>query len=250
MNFSARENDLPSVVLGHGGVPLVHCEQGVRPDLNDVVLQVDVSDELQCVGLPLVKTWWQQDGLAAVHGEPDVALVHEEDGTIAVLNVSLDRHSTTLGVHVHRVDVVHARSCQEIPPFLVPELEDVRGRHEELFVEHVIKEAATNWIAQVVQNPSPEVCLLTRVRLQQVQVGKILPAVLAHQQVGLPDCSVGRGVLELVAVQVWVVVFIGTRIGQEAFLDLHILRHRWASSSQPPLSLSLSVPELDPSLSF
>ena len=222
MDLASRKDALPSVVLGHSGVALVNGEKGVGTDLDDVVLEVDGSHELEGVALPLMEARRKQDGLAPVHGEPNVPLLHGQDGTVAVLNESalvLPEYTDggSLRVNVHIADVVHPGSSEKVAAVVVAELEDVASGNQVLLVEEIIREEAAERELDQVPQATIQIGHLVGVRLEEIQVLERFLSVIQDQEVRLEDCSVRRAVLEEVSVQMSIALVV---VIQQAYLDV------------------------------
>lgn len=202
MRVTALQDLLLPVVLGHRRVPLVHGEQGVRAQLDVVVVQAHGLLELQGLAGPDVDPGREEEGLAVVHRDPDVALLHDQDGSVPVLQLAVVRQCRGANVlHEDGIDVVHAGLREEVPPPLVHKQPDMPRWDEHLEVRGSVEDAAHHRTAIVpVEAAPPQVVLLGGGGLPVIALKDLLErllAVVCGEQPCVPQRPVRWGVLHV-----------------------------------------------------
>mmetsp|Transcript_5556 Transcript_5556/g.10118 ORF Transcript_5556/g.10118 Transcript_5556/m.10118 type:complete len:359 (+) Transcript_5556:1182-2258(+) len=220
---SARQDDLLTVVLSDSRVTFVHGKKRVWTHGDLVVVQVNESNEVHGVRLPLMKSRRQEHWLSPVNCKPNEALLHGYNVTVAVLDKPPHGLRLALGVHVEGLDQVHARSSKEVTPLIVAKLQHVTSRNQIFLVEGIVPEETADGKLQAKLDSTPQVFVFRSIRLQEVQITDVVLAIVGDQKAGSCKGFVGWAILELISIQMWVVV--GIHVAYEALLQLTVFRH-------------------------
>mmetsp|Transcript_43591 Transcript_43591/g.98186 ORF Transcript_43591/g.98186 Transcript_43591/m.98186 type:complete len:240 (+) Transcript_43591:1079-1798(+) len=202
MRGTTWQDVLPAIVLRHCCVALVNSEEGERTQLDNVLRQghgIRVSEGLRG---PHMNAGWQQDWLAVVKGQTNVALLHYQDGAIAMHQGIVARQRLySEACDIHTPDVVHPWLREQVAPLTVHEKTNMSCRHKELHMSSVVCHTTKCRHAPARLHALHQVVLLRRVCSQvnprSKDIFKVLLAKLRREQVVLLQGAVCRCVFHV-----------------------------------------------------
>mmetsp|Transcript_47684 Transcript_47684/g.96243 ORF Transcript_47684/g.96243 Transcript_47684/m.96243 type:complete len:203 (+) Transcript_47684:908-1516(+) len=133
MHLATVQDHHLAVVLGDGGVALVHGHERVGSEVDDWLREVDVLLENQSLALPLVHPRWQKHGMPAIGAQADEALGYSNYATITMDDcLHGDRNIVRIHLHEWIEQPMDTREEKIVFAVLAPTCADMAFLHREV----------------------------------------------------------------------------------------------------------------------
>mmetsp|Transcript_38197 Transcript_38197/g.89634 ORF Transcript_38197/g.89634 Transcript_38197/m.89634 type:complete len:276 (+) Transcript_38197:1090-1917(+) len=195
VSVAASQDHLLSIVLCHGCIAFVDCEQREGTNANDGCAQINELLERHCVAHPLVQTWSQDHRLTPIESQADEALRHGDDGAIAMEDDRLRQRHIPFQRDKDTNNLVYTGPIEEVASVLVASWPHTASRYGKLLHEALIRHTTNSQTCHPGKTTLAKIRSHSGVRRDDVQLRDALYSVRMNDEAGVMQGLVGRRLL-------------------------------------------------------